>query len=137
MRRAVGLLCLLAAVWIHAGRPRWDSLRPEVNPAPPAAELHVLIIEDAAARAQLSREQLEVIAGTRCVQWLQEHQAQWRIWDQQQRTTEQWEEPWFLQALQLPRTSLPWIVISHGRRGYSGPLPATVDDTLQLLERYQ
>jgi hypothetical protein len=39
-------------------------------------------------------------------------------------------------AFKLPRQSLPWIVISDGKTGFSGPLPANTADTLTLLRKY-
>ncbi len=38
-------------------------------------------------------------------------------------------------AMKLPK-SQPWIVISTGSTGYSGPLPTTIDATMDLLKKY-
>jgi len=40
------------------------------------------------------------------------------------------------QAMARPRTALPWILISDGVRGYEGPLPATITETLVLLRKF-
>lgn len=39
-------------------------------------------------------------------------------------------------AMKLPRQSLPWVIVSTGDNGFSGPLPTTVDEFLALLKRY-
>ncbi len=39
-------------------------------------------------------------------------------------------------ALKRKRGALPWLVISNGKSGFEGPLPATVDETLTLLKKY-
>lgn len=39
-------------------------------------------------------------------------------------------------AMNLKRASLPWIVVSTGKTGYSGPLPKDVNATLDLLKKY-
>jgi len=39
-------------------------------------------------------------------------------------------------AMALPRASVPWIVVSDGKRGTSEPLPKTEAETLALLKKY-
>lgn len=39
-------------------------------------------------------------------------------------------------AMKLPRASLPWVIISNGKTGFSGPLPKDVDSFLELLKGY-
>lgn len=37
----------------------------------------------------------------------------------------------------VERKSYPWIIIANGTRGFSGPLPVTMDETLALLKKYE
>lgn len=48
------------------------------------------------------------------------------------------DSPGVQQAMALPRTSLPWIVVSNGpsKGGQSIPLPPTAAETLALLKKY-
>lgn len=39
-------------------------------------------------------------------------------------------------AFRKPRDSLPWIYITNNKVGYSGPLPKTEEETLNLLRKY-
>ena len=59
---------------------------------------------------------------------------EWRIYDKDVDTTG--ESKLWQDALKRPHPSIPWIVISNGKTGFEGPLPATVDATLELLKKY-
>lgn len=57
-----------------------------------------------------------------------------RIWDKDVDLTnvsETWKK-----AMALPRTSIPWLVVSNGVAGYSGPLPLTEAELLTTLKKY-
>jgi len=42
----------------------------------------------------------------------------------------------FCKAMQRPRASLPWVIISNDKTSFEGPLPAGVSDFLKLLRSY-
>jgi hypothetical protein len=120
--------------------------KPPPDPAPiPAAGLSVLIIEETAARSTLPREQLLTMTATgagsvrdylvtHCVKgpngW-----PEWRILD---KDTDMSNESKFWQdAMKLPRgAELPWLMVTNGKAGYSGPLPKTQAETLKILKQY-
>lgn len=59
---------------------------------------------------------------------------EWRRYDQHQDVSKDgkvWQE-----AMKLPRNVIPWVVISDGKQGYSGPLPENEAALLALLKRY-
>lgn len=43
----------------------------------------------------------------------------------------------FAKALNRPRASLPWLIVSDGKAGYEGPFPGGVQQTIELLKRFQ
>lgn len=60
----------------------------------------------------------------------------YRIWDKDVNLNHPLVSPSWKAAMARPRTSLPWIVVSNGKTGFEGPLPADVPKTLDLLKRY-
>jgi hypothetical protein len=107
------------------------------GPAPiPVAGLRVLIIEETADRGTLPASQAMIFESSKVLGWLRGNaNNNWRVWDKDIDPAAAPVE--FRDALKIQRTSLPWIVISNGTTGFSGPLPKTVDETVALLEKYK
>lgn len=116
---------------------------PTPDPAPiPEAGFRVLIIEDIKQRVKLPAVQLEILFDkkirdyleSKCVADSDGKTKAWRIWPDSVDATRQsksWQD-----AMKRKRDSLPWIIISDGKKGYEGPLPKDVDATLDLLKKY-
>jgi hypothetical protein len=123
-----------SAVTVTVGEP--------TPPAPiPAAGLRVLVVYDESKRADLPPAQGLILTSARlrdyfmanCVKSGDKEEA--RIWPSDTETTNEskvWQD-----AFKRERKSLPWILISNGTTGYEGPLPATVDDTIALIDKYK
>lgn len=116
---------------------------PQPSPAPiPAEGFRVLIVEDVKARQKLPPTQLMVLfdkkvrtyLDAKCVMGSDRKTREWRIWDQGVDASS--ESKLWQDVMKRHRKSLPWIVISDGKRGYEGPLPEDVDQTLALLKKY-
>lgn len=99
----------------------------------PSEGLYVLIVEETAERPKLPSEQLLIFTSTAVREWLDSH-AKWRLLDQNAPMTN--DEKVWQDAMKVSRQSVPWIVISNGKTGYSGPLPANSKALLELLEKH-
>ena len=120
---------------------------PEPQPPNPsdaainAPGLHVLMIAES-GDTQTPPGKLAVLNSAKIRQWCNENCAKdnasvgFRLYDPDQPASldyQHWQD-----AMKLPRTELPWLIISNpGVGGYQGPLPDSVDETLQLLEKYK
>ena len=112
-----------------------------VDPAPiPVAGFRVLLVEESADRGKLTPGQFRVMFGKKMRDWLDANcakegqQPAYRIYDKDAKTAgdlKHWQD-----AMLRARTQVPWIVISNGVTGFEGPLPATEDETLALLQKY-
>lgn len=133
------LLCL--AVHHGGGGPVPPAPNPPPTPAPiPAEGLRVLIVYEtadvsaypAAQAAILTAQPIRDYLNAKCVKV--NGTPEYRILDQ---NADMGNESLLWQAaMKLNRPSLPWIVISNGRVGHSGPLPKNVQDTLDMLKKY-
>lgn len=108
-----------------------------VPPAPiPSVGLKVVIIEESSERGTLPPTQAMIFSSTKVLGWLESNAPKkYRIWDKDVDINTVPEE--FKDALRLPRTKLPWIVITNGTTGASVPLPNTAAETVSLLEKYK
>lgn len=116
---------------------------PKPDPAPiPEAGFRVLIVESLKQRIKLPPQQLAILfdkkvrdyLNSKCVVEPDNKTKAWRIWDTEVDATNDlklWQT-----AMTRKRTATPWIVISDGKKGFEGPLPDSVDATLELLKKF-
>lgn len=108
---------------------------PVVTSAPfPADCLSVLIVEETDARKDLPQSQLDAIMSTEWRQYVYSVGGEYRTLDRHtdvSRDAEKWQA-----AMAVQRDGVPWVVISNGKDGYSGPLPATTAELTQLIRKY-
>jgi hypothetical protein len=113
------------------------------TPVPiPGDGLRVLIVYESKTLPSLPKGQISALYSATVREYMNTHcakgpdgkTAEWRCWDADVDASGEpaiWQD-----AMKRPRTSLPWVIISTGRTGYEGPLPATADDLLALLKRF-
>lgn len=114
---------------------------PDPDVAPVPGPISVLIVEETDDRVRPEmRPYLGVLNSVKVREYLNAHcrkvagQPQWLIVDDDADLTH--ADPYWRDALALPRASVPWIAISNGTRGTSGPLPTTEEETLALLRKW-
>lgn len=126
-----------------------DPPNPTIVPFPTTG-FTVLILKEAKETGQLPVQQKAIFTSSKILGYLNENTIKlsdnhpaYRIWDDDYSSSQLSNVPKILQdaygAAKKDSTAnnkLPWIVISTGVNGYSGPLPNTVDETLTLLEKY-
>lgn len=121
---------------------------PPDPPAPPApiasAGFAVLIVyEEKDAEGKMTRAQQAAVWSADMRAWLMGSVVkgpdgktpECRIWDKDidtSRSPKMWQD-----AMARPRASLPWVVLSTGKTGYEGPLPATTAEINTLLTKYK
>lgn len=131
------------------GEVQPPDINPNVDPVGPApiplAGFRVMFItesEDASDSSAVTKEQREVFYSSvirdylnaKCVKGPDNKTAEWRIVDpnaEYSADEQRWKD-----AAARKRDKLPWVIISDGKVGYEGPLPANVEDTLKLLKKY-
>jgi hypothetical protein len=119
---------------------------PPEPPAPfPATGLHVLILEESGARAGLTPGQYAAILGAdfrallaaKCVKDADNPMSAFRIWDYDADASAE-SKPWrdAMKCKPADKGKLPWVVISNGKAGFSGPLPSRIEDCVALVNQY-
>lgn len=114
---------------------------PGPAPAPKLGDLKVLIIEETGSRGELPSDQIAVFTSVPIREYVRKACSKdpkgnpdFRVYDQN--VSIEGEPEWIQKAWKEPRQDLPWILLSNGTTGFSGPLPATADKTLELLKKY-
>lgn len=101
----------------------------------------MLIVVESAELSKLPAKQLSILSAkevvdyckTKCVKT--NGHPDFRVWDQNVDVSRD-PSAGMKAAFALPRQSVPWLIVSNGKTGYAGPLPATVTDMLTLLKKY-
>ena len=102
----------------------------------------VLIVYEAMTEQTLPPAQQAAIFGKKTRDYLNAKCApgpdgkpkEWRIFDQNTPTdgdTQVWRD-----AMKRPRASVPWLVVSDGKTGFEGPLPATDAEITAILTQF-
>jgi hypothetical protein len=118
---------------------------PTPTPGPVPIEgmgLRVIFVTESSEAIKLTKDQEQILFGPIVRDFLNANAAKnpadgssdWRILDPD--TTYSNPNDKFAKALTRPRASLPWIIVSNGVSGYEGPLPANVNETLALLQKF-
>lgn len=100
----------------------------------PAEKICVLIVEETSDRTKLPQAQLVALIGPEWREAVRSKGGEFRQLDKETDVAN--DAPWVQAAMRVPRDSLPWVLISNGRSGHSGPLPADAAKLLELLARY-
>lgn len=145
-QRLGGLLLIVGGLWLMQMHGGGIPLIPS-EPAPfDIPGNRCLIIYESSQLSALPPEQLSVLQGgavrdylaANCVPGPNDSGPEYRIWDKDQ-NLEYVPDAWkrvFEKTQQVDGFELPWIVVSNGRTGWQGPLPATEDDALELLRKW-
>ena len=115
---------------------------PGPKPPIPLDGFRCLIIYETAEVQKLPSAQAQVLYAkqirdyldAKCAIGADEKTREYRIWDKDSDVTgaaTHWQD-----AMKRPRQSIPWILISDGKTGFEGALPADVPATLELLKKY-
>ena len=122
----LGCLILLFATYLNNGGGIGGG-------APfPANKLSVLIVEETEDRDDLPTSQVSAIESAIWREYVLSKGGEARVLEPEAKLSN--EEPWVAPALAVKREKLPWLVISDGKRGYSGPLPENLDGLTAKLK---
>lgn len=119
--------------------PDPDPEPPQPNPIP-GQGLRALIITEskdlsnlpAAQIAAINSKEVREYLNSKCVRV--DNQPEWRVYDKDTDITREssiWQD-----AMKRPRQNLPWLIVSNGKEGYEGPLPANKDELLKKIKQY-
>lgn len=121
--------------------PPGPEPEPEPEPTPdtapfPADGLHVLVVYESSKMNSLTPDQRAIIQGADVRAALKAAAPErHRFYDPDADLT--YAAPVWKAAMAVPRESVPWVAISNGRTGYSGPLDMTPAEFKALLSEFK
>jgi len=128
--------------------PPKPPIDPPVTDVPfPTNVLTVLMLREAGGSGTLPLPQRNIFVSSKILKWCNlncgklDGQPAFRIWDDDytkemfRNTNTILTDAYF--KIRPTAVTLPWIAISDGRKGFSGPLPMSIEETLALLEQFK
>lgn len=103
--------------------------------------LHVLVVYESADLATYSASLQQSIYSKSVRDYLNSKcpkvggTAEWRMWDKDVDATAE-SQLWQDALKRAKGKQTPWIIVSNGKTGFEGPLPAGGDEMLKLLQKY-
>lgn len=115
---------------------------PTPDPPAPISGKRVLIVYESGEASKMPEKQQQILYGRAVRDYLNgkcdvESDGKtraWRIWDAD--VDASGESKTWQDALKRPRQSVPWVIISNGKTGFEGPLPATVEEFMALVKKH-
>ena len=133
--KIVALLCLAAAALLYVSDKPGDLIvNPDKSPCP-GTGLHMLIVEDRPNRRDLPPEQFDAMMSSDIDELVRENGGHKYMYDQKQELSTK-NDPWVKDAMALPRSKLPWLVLDFNGSGTSEPYPNTPQDAKALINKY-
>lgn len=134
-RRHIAMLVAIAGLLVF---DRFGGSLPNILPTPdtapfPADGLHVLGVYQDSSEKRLTKDQRAILYGAEIREFLEAVACDdcFRMLDADSDMTHA-EQVW-KDAMSVPRASEPWVVISNGRTGFSGPLDMTAEEFKSLV----
>jgi hypothetical protein len=93
----------------------------------------MVIVHETEDLAKLTEAQRQILTSSELRGWLKSKNCQWRQLDKDAETTN--EPQWAKDAMACKRESTPWLLVANGKKGFSGPLPGSVTETLAVLKK--
>lgn len=118
-----------------------DSDSDDSNDPKVAANFRLLIVEETGERSSLTAKQREIFSSPQVRQYLNStcvqvaNQPEWRIWDKDT-NVDGFDTPLCNMLRQERGPELPWLILSNDESSFSGPLPANVEQFLELVKKY-
>lgn len=113
---------------------------PGPNPPIPSEGFRVLFVYESKDLSTLPSAQVQAMTAKEVLDYLDSHcvkvngQPEYRKFDKDvdlSKASQFWKD-----GMARPRQSLPWIVMTNGKTGYEGPLPANTAELMKLLKTY-
>ena len=96
-------------------------------------KLTVVILEQTEWRNRIKPSQLNVISSKIWRESLDEIGGQWRVLDPEADVDK--DEVWVQEAVKRKRNGLPWLIVQKEKIWYSGPVPQTIQEMLEIIQK--